>query len=76
MIRSNHINYLYILKKNMLALGGIEDITNWNKLFFSLVSGQTILLIDGCDRAIGCAAQGGELRAITEPTTEPAVRGA
>ncbi|WP_129726296.1 spore germination protein [Ectobacillus funiculus] len=66
---------LVYIKENMLALGGIEDITNWNKLFFSLVSGQTILLIDGCDRAIGCAAQGGELRAITEPTTEPAVRG-
>lgn len=63
------------IKENTLAIGGIEDITDWNKLFFSLVSGQTILLIDGCDRAIACSAQGGELRAITEPTTEPAVRG-
>lgn len=63
------------IKENTLAIGGVEDITVWNKLFLSLVSGQTILLIDGCDRAIACSAQGGELRAVTEPTTEPAVRG-
>lgn len=63
------------IKESTLAIGGIEDITDWNKLFLSLVSGETILLIDGWDQAIACSAQGGELRSVTEPKTEPAVRG-
>lgn len=63
------------IKENMLTIGSIEDITDWNKLFLSLLSGQTILLIDDWNQAIGCSAEGGELRSISEPTTEPAVRG-
>ncbi|KON90341.1 spore gernimation protein KB [Sporosarcina globispora] len=63
------------IKENILTVGTVEDITDWNKMLLSLLSGQTILLIDGYNHAIGCSAQGGELRAITEPTTEPAVRG-
>jgi spore germination protein KA len=63
------------IKENILTVGTVEDITDWNKMLLSLLSGQTILLIDGWNQAISCAAEGGDLRAITEPTTEPAVRG-
>ncbi len=63
------------IKENMLSIGTIEDIADMDKLLHSLLSGQTILLIDGSNQAIGCSAKGGELRAITEPTIEPAVRG-
>ncbi|PFN83634.1 spore germination protein [Bacillus sp. AFS076308] len=63
------------IKENILTIAGVEDVTDWNKILSSLLSGRTILLIDGWDRSIACSAQGGELRAISEPTTEPAVRG-
>ncbi|WP_342048820.1 spore germination protein [Bacillus sp. OTU530] len=63
------------IKENILTTGTAEDITDWNEMLLSLVSGQTILLIDGWDQVISCSAQGGELRAVTEPTIEPAVRG-
>ncbi|MBT2700872.1 spore germination protein [Bacillus sp. ISL-40] len=63
------------IKENILTVGKVEDITDWNKMLLSILSGKSILLIDGWNHAISCAAEGGELRAITEPTIEPAVRG-
>ncbi|MDQ0879409.1 spore germination protein [Peribacillus sp. V2I11] len=63
------------MKENILTVGTVKDITDWNKMLLSLLSGQTILLIDDWNQAISCSAEGGDLRAITEPTTESAVRG-
>jgi spore germination protein KA len=63
------------IKESILTIVGVKDVTDWNKLVHLLLSGQSILLIDGLDRAIACSAQGGELRSITEPKTEPAIRG-
>lgn len=63
------------VKENILTVATIEDVIDWNKFFLSLLSGQTMLLIDGWNQAISCAVEGGELRSITEPTIEPAVRG-
>lgn len=63
------------VKENILTVGNVEDISDWSKLLHNILSGQTILLLEGWDQAVSCGAQGGELRAITEPTTEPSVRG-
>ncbi|MBM4765141.1 spore germination protein [Bacillus sp. B15-48] len=63
------------IKDNILTVGTVEDILDWNKLLSSLLSGQTILLINGSKQAISCFVQGGEKRAIAEPSGEPAVRG-
>lgn len=63
------------VKENILTVEKVEDITDWNKMLLSLLSGKSILLMDGWNQALSCAAEGGELRSITEPTTEPAVRG-
>lgn len=58
-----------------MTITNVEDVTGWNKMLLLLLSGQTIVLVDGWNRALGCAAQGGELRSITEPTSESSVRG-
>lgn len=63
------------IKENILTVGTAEVVTEFSKLLGTILSGETILLIDGQNQAIACSAQGGELRAVTEPTTEPAVRG-
>ncbi|PKG25357.1 spore germination protein [Niallia nealsonii] len=63
------------VKEHLLAITHVVEVTEWNKLFLYLLSGQTIVLIDGSNQALACAAQGGELRSITEPVSEPSVRG-
>ncbi|MGG3573835.1 spore germination protein [Bacillus gobiensis] len=63
------------IKENIITVATIEDITEWKKLLSSLISGQTMILADGVNKAIGCSVQGGELRSIAEPLTEPSVRG-
>ena len=63
------------IKEHLLAITHVIEVTEWKKLFLLLLSGQTIIMIDGSAQALACAAQGGELRSITEPLTEPSVRG-
>ncbi|SMQ79746.1 spore germination protein KA [Bacillus sp. OV166] len=63
------------IKEHILTITNVEDITDWKKMLFLLLSGQTIVLVDGWKRALGCSSQGGELRSITEPTSESSVRG-
>ncbi|WP_299094818.1 spore germination protein [uncultured Metabacillus sp.] len=63
------------IKENILTVATVKEETDLNKLLLSLLSGQTILLIDGWNQALSCSAEGGELRSISEPMTEPAVRG-
>ncbi|MBM7655582.1 spore germination protein [Neobacillus cucumis] len=63
------------IKENILTIMGVKDVTDWNTLVHNLLSGQSILLIEGLVQAIACSVQGGELRTISEPTIEPSVRG-
>lgn len=63
------------IKEHILSITNVEDISNWNKLFLSLLSGETIVLVDGWNHGYACAAQGGDLRAISEPVAESSVRG-
>lgn len=48
---------------------------NWNELLDSALSGETIILVDGCDTAIIVSTRGWEARSISEPATESEVRG-
>lgn len=63
------------LEKNIIPINGIQSIYDWNALFYSLLSGDAILLIDGSSKALAISVRGGERRAITEPTTERTIRG-
>lgn len=48
---------------------------NWNDLFSELLSGQSILLIDGVYGGLSISTRGGQQRAIEDPATEVTVRG-
>jgi spore germination protein KA len=63
------------IKDHILTITSVEVITDLKTLLSLLLSGQTIVLVDGWIQALGCASQGGELRAISEPTSESSVRG-
>jgi spore germination protein KA len=63
------------LKEHILSISNIEELIDWKKMLLLMLSGQTIVLVDGWNKALACPAQGGELRSISEPVSEPAVRG-
>lgn len=63
------------IKENILSVATVKEETDLNKLLLSLLSGKTILLINDCNQALSCSAEGGELRGITESSIEPSVRG-
>lgn len=63
------------IKEHILTITNVGEVTNFDKLFLHLLSGETIVLVDGWDQALACSAQGGDLRAISEPVAESSVRG-
>ncbi|GAA3330513.1 hypothetical protein GCM10020331_083370 [Ectobacillus funiculus] len=68
--------YLIFIKDNSLTIGEIKVIKkNWSELLLSLLSGNTLILIDGWPEAISNSTKGGESRAVTEPTTQIVIRG-
>lgn len=66
--------FQFMLDKTM-ALGSVQPINNWNQVYDSLFSGNTIIFLQGCNKAISGETKGWEKRAITEPTTQLSIRG-
>lgn len=64
-----------VAKERAVALGDVSEVTNWDQLFPSLLSGETIIFIDGFQKAIKGDTRGEEKRAISEPTTQLSIRG-
>ncbi|WP_373889918.1 spore germination protein [Neobacillus cucumis] len=63
------------LMDHALALGSVQTIDNWNTVYDSLFSGNSVIFIDGCNKAIGAETKGWDKRSITEPTTQLSIRG-
>ncbi|WP_082112559.1 spore germination protein [Paenibacillus sp. DMB20] len=64
-----------IIYERVLKIGEASEISDWNALIMSLLSGETVLIIDGCGKAIGCGTKGGDTRGVEEPTSQVAIRG-
>ncbi|MET3698460.1 spore germination protein KA [Bacillus oleivorans] len=64
-----------IMKKQVIALGTVTVIHDWNELFSSLMSGQAIIFIDGKGAALCTSTKGGEKRSIEEPSSQVTIRG-
>ncbi|OOC62864.1 spore germination protein [Paenibacillus ihbetae] len=64
-----------ILEKISLVNHEIHTITDYKKLFHSLLSGDTIFLIDGLDRGITASTRGWKDRGVMETSAENVVRG-
>ncbi|WP_342044544.1 spore germination protein [Bacillus sp. OTU530] len=72
-IDCNHVFDLIL--NNALTIGDVAVLTDWNELIFSILSGDTIILIEGHAKAIASSTKGGQWRAITESTTQVNIRG-
>ncbi|MFJ8257834.1 spore germination protein [Peribacillus asahii] len=68
-------NALKIISNNVVALGSIKLVSDWEQLLLSLMAGETLILVDGTNEALSVSTQGGEKRSIEEPSTQLAVRG-
>lgn len=65
----------HFIKNNALTIGGVKVIKDWNGVILSILSGDTIILIDGWVEAISGSTRGWESRGISEPTTQVVIRG-
>ncbi|KYG27796.1 spore germination protein [Priestia endophytica] len=71
----NQQNAFDLISEDMVTIGKVSSIDTWNDLFLSLLSGDTLILVDGTDQAMSVDTKGGERRAITESNTQMVVRG-
>jgi spore germination protein KA len=58
-----------------VGIGNLQIIKNWKQVYDSLLSGNTIIFLDGFNKGISTETKGWEKRSITEPTTQLAIRG-
>lgn len=63
------------LKYQVIAMGEVKDVNEYEPLFDSLLSGDAILLLDGADKGLIMSAKGWESRGVTEASTELVIRG-
>lgn len=63
------------IKEHVLTIGSLTVVDDFQKLILSLLSGNTILLIDGWNQAIVNNTMGAETRGVTEPESQVVVRG-
>ncbi|REK71797.1 spore germination protein [Paenibacillus paeoniae] len=64
-----------LLASNVLAIGETKEISNFGQLFTSLLSGESVVLVDGHAAAITAGTRGWRDRGISETLTETVVRG-
>ncbi|MFD5017799.1 spore germination protein [Paenibacillus sp. NPDC058367] len=58
-----------------LEIGQAQLQEEWNEVLLAILSGKTVILIEGYDSAIVCETEGGEARSVSEPSTQLVVRG-
>lgn len=68
-------NALEIITDDLVAFSIVKPVSEWNQLLLSLMSGESIIFIDGLNKALSVNTQGGEKRSIEEPSTQVSVRG-
>jgi len=68
-------NPLPSLKESVLTVGSIQDVTDFDSFFTSLLSGDTIILVDGYNSGFAASTAGWEDRGVQEPTSQTVVRG-
>jgi spore germination protein KA len=67
-------SFQYMVDK-ATSLGNIQIIHSWDQVYEGLLSGNTIIFVDGFTKAINIETKGWDKRAITEPSTQLSIRG-
>jgi spore germination protein KA len=69
------IDLFELIKSHSLPIGEIQEINEFSKLFLHVLSGDTIILIDGFPKGIALSSRGWVDRGVQEPTSQTVVRG-
>ncbi|MFD1036924.1 spore germination protein [Virgibacillus byunsanensis] len=68
-------NTITTFKASLLTVGEINDIFDFEALFNHLLSGDTIILLDGQSQGLSAGTRGWKDRGVTEPTSQDVIRG-
>lgn len=63
------------LEQYVLCAGEVQHIGNFTELYTHLMSGDTVILLEGCKQGIAVDTRGWQERGVTEPSTQSVVRG-
>ncbi|MHA6480524.1 spore germination protein [Paenibacillus sp. strain BS8-2] len=63
------------VERRAIAIGDISFTYTFKSVYAALLSGDTIVLVDGCDSAIAAGTKGWRDRGVSETTSESVVRG-
>lgn len=72
---SRESNIFDLIKSRSLPVAETKEISDFQKLFNYILSGDTIILVNGFAKAIGLGSRGWEDRGVQEPTSQTVVRG-
>jgi spore germination protein KA len=66
---------LTFLINRVLTIGETKEVSDFDKLYHALLTGETVLLIDGQEKGLIASTKGWKDRGVEEPTTTNVVRG-
>jgi len=72
---TRHLDLVTLLKENVLTVGGVTDLVDFQHLYISLLSGDTVILVDGCAVGLRIGTRGWEDRGVEEASVQTVVRG-
>jgi len=68
-------NVMQYIKQNILTAMDVRQVDSMEEIVDSILSGDTVLIVDGQMHALAISTRGWEARGIEEPETDPVVRG-
>lgn len=74
-IENMHASLLDFIKDGGMTTADLKNVDTLDEVCSAILSGDTILMIDGYEQAIVIATKGWPNRGVQEPDTEPVVRG-
>jgi len=74
-VKITKANAVEVLKEKLISLAEVDIVGDLQGVEDKVLQGNAALLVEGSAQAIIANARGGEKRAISEPDTEPSIRG-
>ncbi len=66
---------LSFIQTHALAVGEVRIVQDWDRVILSVLSGDTVLFVEGYAEALICGTKGGQHRNVEEPSTQLVIRG-
>ncbi|RAK22283.1 spore germination protein KA [Anoxybacillus vitaminiphilus] len=68
-------NFFLFIKDCVLKAGEVKEISDFQKVYFHVLSGDTVILVDGIKKALAVGTRGWQDRGVNEPSSQIVVRG-